>query len=157
MSELTLFEPEDLAHHTNGLYILYLGNERLRMQELYAQGFHIPWTRMQNGPPVRIGRQDAPPEEIPIHPEIDLSPVMPTDQQGCVSRLHAAIEWQDGKPMLRTYSRKSGTWVRRSGENRKYLLQLHEYFELKHGDMIQLGHPRKIFVRLRIQFRGAPT
>ncbi|OGL63954.1 hypothetical protein A3C09_00235 [Candidatus Uhrbacteria bacterium RIFCSPHIGHO2_02_FULL_47_44] len=157
MNELALFEREELIKFNSGLKILYLGNERIRVSETYAQGFMIGWKRLESGPPIRVGREDAPPDEMHIHPEIDLSPVMPVAQQGCVSRLHAVIEWQDGKPMLRTYSRKSGTWVRRSGETRKRLLQLHEYHELKHGDMIQLGHPRSIYVRLRIQFLGAPT
>lgn len=141
----------------SGLSILYIGNELLRLNdESIAQGFHISWERLK-GPPIRIGRHDAPPEELPINPEIDLTPVLPNNQQPCVSRLHAALEWINGKPMLRTVSKVSGTWVRRSGETRKKLLKLHEYHELKHGDVIQLGHPRKVYVRLRIQFRGSYT
>ncbi|OGL98001.1 hypothetical protein A2318_01970 [Candidatus Uhrbacteria bacterium RIFOXYB2_FULL_45_11] len=157
MSAIQLSEPADLLRCTNGLSVLCLGNERLRVKDALAQGFVIAWQRLRGGPPIRIGRYDEPPDEIPILPEIDLSSVMPTNQQGCVSRLHAAIEWKDGKPMLRTYSKNSGTWIRRSGEIHKRLLQLHEYHTLQHGDMIQLGHPKSHFVRLRIQFLGTPT
>lgn len=155
MSQLALVDQQALSSFSSGINILSLGNERIRINETYAQGFHIPWSRLQNGPPIRIGRSDAPQDELPIYPEIDLSPVMPTNQQGCVSRLQAALEWQNDKPMLRTTSRVSGTWIRRSGENRIALMRLHDYLELKDGDILYLGHPKKIYVRLRIRFQGS--
>ncbi len=154
MNELVLIDHPGIATFSSGLVILVLGNERTRVTEALAEGFHIPWDRLRTGPPIRIGRHDAPANKLPIMPEIDLFPVMPTHEQGCVSRLHAALEWLDGKPMLRTISTVSGTWIRRSGETTKRLLLLHEYHELKHGDVIQLGHPSRVFVRLRFQFRG---
>ncbi|MEK7451832.1 MAG: FHA domain-containing protein, partial [Patescibacteria group bacterium] len=99
---------------------------------------------------------DAPDDQIPIMPEIDFYDVMPTDTQRCVSRLQAALEWLEHEPKLRTLSVKSGTWIRRSGSKKKKAIQLHEYHTLKHGDMIQLGHPKGVYVRLRIHFHGSP-
>lgn len=157
MSELAVVDPQDITTLKDGLIILVTGNDHVRIKEELAQGFLILWPRMQSGPPIRIGRQDDPAEEVPIYPEIDLSPVMPTQTQGCVSRLQAALEWRDEKPMLRTISTVSGTWVRHSGEKHIKFIRLHEYYELKHGDVIYLGHPKNIYVRLRIQFRGSPT
>lgn len=157
MNQLALVDHQVLSAFSAGIKLLCLGNERIRVNEVYAQGFHIPWTRVQNGPPIRIGRSDAPQDELPIYPEIDLSSVMPTNQQGCVSRLQAALEWQNDKPVLRTVSRVSGTWIRRSGEKRIALMRLHDYLELKDGDILYLGHPKKIYVRLRIRFQGSAT
>lgn len=158
MNELAVVDsPQDISTLKDGLVILVIGNDHVRIDETIAPGFLINWKRMQDGPPIRIGRRDAPPEELPINPEIDLTPAMPTKTQACVSRLQAALEWIDGKPMIRTVSRVSGTWFRSSGEKNIKALKLHEYHELKHGDVLYLGHPKKIYVRLRIQFRGSPT
>ena len=157
MNDLAVLDQQDITALKEGLVILVTGNDHVKLNEALAPGFLITWKRMRNGPPIRIGRHDAPPEELPINPEIDLAPAMPTQTQGCVSRLQAALEWKDGKPMLRTVSKVSGTWIRRSGEKRIVLMRLHEYLELKDGDILYLGHPKKIYVRLRIRFRGSPN
>ncbi len=157
MNEFELAETREILLSRQGLRILYTGNENIRIGEHVAQGFFVSWSRYRSGPPIRIGRQDEPEGLVPIRPEIDLSPVMPTNSQGCVSRLQASLEWLDGIPVLKTFSTVSGTWIRRSGDRQKHLLQLHDFHELKHNDVIQFGHPRGVYVRLRFQFIGDPT
>lgn len=156
MNEFELKGTQEILLSRQGLRILYTGNECIRIAEHIAQGYFVPWDRYRSGPPIRIGRQDEPEGLVPIRPEIDLSPVMPPNTQGCVSRLQASLEWLDGMPVLKTFSTVSGTWIRRTGDKRKHLLPLHDFHELKHDDVIQFGHPRGVYVRLRFQFIGNP-
>lgn len=137
-----------------GLMIYVTAIDGVRVSENAAFGFGIPWTRVQNGPPIRIGRVDRT-GDTPLVPEIDLTNFWNTGNSP-VSRIQAAIEWRDDKPQLRTMSSVSGTWTRRSGSNRTRALPYHQYWELREGDEVTFGHPNKYKIVLRIRFRGSP-
>ncbi len=99
-------------------------------------------------PPLRIGRHDRT-SSPPIQPEIDLAPAlqfMPSP----LSRIQACIERYKGKLCVRAVSERVTTWHRRTGEHKARRLALDEYVELSDYDVLYLGEPDGMHVRLRV-------
>ncbi len=153
-NEIVMQETYDLRPLKNGLMIYVTGVNTIRIQETAAFGFGIPWNRITDGPPIRIGRKDTT-AETPINPEIDLTDAWTTGKSP-VSRIHAALEWREGKLLIRSVTESSRTWIRRSGSTTRNVLRFHEYVEVRNGDEIVLGMPKGHRILLRIRFRGSP-
>ncbi|HAU66456.1 MAG: hypothetical protein UT30_C0005G0023 [Candidatus Uhrbacteria bacterium GW2011_GWF2_39_13] len=104
--------------------------------------------------PVRIGRRDEN-QDPPIIPEVDLTPLLERhwDQRfrPPISRLHAALQMENGKPAIKhLVERTSKTWVRHSGDRRKHLLPLNLPLILKDRDVLYLGHQDFGLIKMRV-------
>ncbi|MBI2474051.1 hypothetical protein HYV70_05875 [Candidatus Uhrbacteria bacterium] len=104
--------------------------------------------------PLRIGRRDEG-HNPPIVPEIDLTPLLERhwDQRfsSPISRLHAALQLEDGQPAIKhLVERTSSTRLRHSGDQRKQSLPLNFPVILKHRDVLYLGHEKHGWIKIRV-------
>lgn len=112
----------------------------------------IPIKRLEV--PVRIGRADAR-QSPPILPEIDLTDLLESHQHNaephCVSRLHAALQLEDGLPAIKPLVEHStSTWVRHTRVSSVLAIVRHQPWRLQHRDVIILGSPHGRRVELRV-------
>lgn len=100
-------------------------------------------------PPLRIGRRDES-SHPPIHPEVDLSPMLKFTPSP-LSRIQAALERNDGRLCVRAVSQRVHTWHSRTGEPRAKRLALDQYVALADYDKLYFGDPSGQHVRLRVR------
>ena len=103
--------------------------------------------------PVRIGRLDR--NQSPrIYPELELGELLADLQPGLgsvVSRLHAALQLEEGRPVLKhLVDHWSTTWVRHSGDARIWPVPLNTPRRIENRDCLILGNPRGRHVTLRV-------
>ncbi|MCR4313945.1 MAG: hypothetical protein NUV84_01720 [Candidatus Uhrbacteria bacterium] len=105
--------------------------------------------------PVRIGRTDLN-QDPAILPELNLGGILANLQPGIkpvVSRLHAALQLKDGRPVLKPLvDHDRTTWVRHTGDKRLVAIPPNTERLLEHRDTIVLGHPKSRHVSLRVIF-----
>ncbi len=106
--------------------------------------------------PVRIGRRDLT-KSPPIVPEIDLTEIlkecMRRGNSQFVSRLHAALQLEDGRVMLKPVVPHSrSTRVRHTGRSDYVTIPESQRYPLQDRDVIVLGYPDAGCVQLRVSF-----
>jgi hypothetical protein len=104
--------------------------------------------------PVRIGRMDLS-QRPPIVPELDLGSMLTDVQPGLrpvVSRLHAALQLDKGRPAIKALVDTGTIWTRHTGRDRLSPVPPNEVRPLEDRDVILLGYPRSRHVTLRVVF-----
>ncbi|MBI4435200.1 FHA domain-containing protein [Candidatus Uhrbacteria bacterium] len=101
--------------------------------------------------PVRIGRNDLS-KSPPILPELDLGQILAELLPGkrpVVSRLHAALQLKDGRPVIKhLVASQNSTWIQRG--KRLSAVPINAQRELEHRDTLILGDPLGRYVALRV-------
>lgn len=130
------------------LHVIEVDDQRLSEDSIVAM---IPLSRLKI--PVRIGRSDTT-QQVPILPELDLGrilKILQPDLRSVVSRLHAALQLDQGRPAIKALVDLSGTtWVRNTGSEHISPVPPNTVRHLQDRDTIVLGHPKGRHVSLRV-------
>jgi len=116
----------------------------------------MPLSRLEV--PIRVGRRDTQ-KFPPIHPELDLSDLLSDyGKQGRspISRLHCAIQLQDGQPAVKhLVAHSTSTWIRHTRSTRLLPVPTNGIRQLMERDVIVLGLTKGERVHIRIRLNPA--